>query len=288
MEIYLIVLIAFAAVGLLAYLMVQWVSEYVASYKKTYIQQNLSMLNQLYVYLPPERLYTFKIIGAVGLGLLTLIYVRDLPHPFPQVLFPLGALVGLYIPDAVLRIMLIQRRKRFNKQMSDVMNSITNGLRSGFSFLQALQMVGERMPEPAGQEFRMTMHEVKLGVGIAEALAAMDKRLNDEDLRTMIVATRLTMQTGGDLPTVYHQLTEMIRDRNRVEGKIKALTAQGKMQALIVSLMPPAMFFIVRSVNPTLIEGMLKTVEGWLIIGAVLVLDIIGYFWIRKLITIKF
>lgn len=259
-----------------------------SSYEENYLKRTEAALNDLYMILPPDRIFMFKLIFSLVVGFVTYLYTKHFPKPVPYIATVVGALVGLFIPDIILHLMLQKRRKKFNQQMIEVMNTITNGLRSGFSFLQALQLAAERLPSPAGQEFRLTMREVQLGVNIEDALDNMDLRLDDEDLRIMIMATRLTMQTGGDLPHVYNQMTQTISERNRIEGKIRSLTAQGKMQATIVGLIPPAMFLIVKKVNPDIMKYMYTTLEGWIIIAIIIALDIIGYFLIRKIITIKF
>ncbi len=256
-------------------------------YEAKYLSNTSEMLTEMYMVMPPERMLLFKFLSCTLCTGLTIFGSRNFIFPVPYILPVVIGAASLFIPDVVLKFILKKRRKAFNKQMPNAMNTITNGLRSGFSFLQSLQLAADRLPDPAGEEFRIAMRQVELGVTIENALISMGKRVQDEDMRLMITATKLTMETGGDLPSVYKKMTETIRDRSRIDGKIKSLTAQGKMQALIVGLLPVILFFIMLKVNTQLMSLMYTTLIGWLLIAVVAILDILGYFLIRRIIAIR-
>ncbi len=284
----LIVGCTFASIALLAYLAGTSLVSGFSNYEEAYLDRTRGVLDEMSVFLPPERILTLKLISAFLGGLVLFTLGLKGPHAVRYVLGGVGLAAGLFVPDLVLHVLYNQRRKAINRQLPDAMNTMSNGLRSGLSFRQALELAARDLPKPAGQEFSLTYREVQLGVSLDDALSNMAKRLHDEDLQLMVNAVRLTMSTGGDLPVVFKQILETIRERNRIEGKIKSLTSQGRLQALIVGLVPVGLGLMVHFVNPDLMRLMYTTLPGWIMLAGAAILDIIGYYLIRRIISIKF
>lgn len=282
-----ILAVSFVAVSLLFFLLLRSLAGGYGEYEERYLSRKAELIGQGASLIPVERLVHIKVISAFMLGVITLVVSSGLMRPVPFVLSAAAAGLGAVIPDILIRFKAARRREKFNSQLIAAMNTISNGLRSGFSFLQALDLAARQLPDPAGQEFRLTVREINLGVRIEEALDNMNKRLDDKDLMLLVAAVRLTIQTGGDLPEVFGQLSDTIRERNRIDGKIRALTSQGKLQAVIVALIPVALGFIVNFINPDLMRLMYTTMIGWAMLAAVVVLDIIGFFLIRKIVYIR-
>ncbi|NCD34023.1 MAG: hypothetical protein EOL87_11505 [Spartobacteria bacterium] len=278
----------FISVSMLAYLTVRSMGSGFSSYEDAYLNRTKGVLKDLYVVMPAQQIFMLKIISAAVGALLFFALGAEAPVAVRKLLPIAGALVGVFIPDLFLRILFNLRRKRFNSQLIDAMNTLSNGLRSGLSLRQSLELAARDLADPAGQEFRLTYREIQLGVSLDAALDNMARRLGDADLQLIVNAVRLTMNTGGDLPTVFKQITETIRERNRIEGKIKALTSQGKLQALVVGLVPVALFLIVKRTNPEMMRLLYTTIPGWTMLTIAGGLDVIGYFLIRKIISIKF
>jgi tight adherence protein B len=284
----LVLLVSFIAVSLIAYIIGRSLVSGYAEYEERYLNRTESILNEIYAIMPAERIMTLKVMSALLLAILAFLLCAEFVQPVPIVAAVLGAVLGSLIPDLALHMMSKRRKKKFNSQLIDSMMTISNGLRSGFSFQQAIELSARQLPDPAGQEFRLTVREMHLGVRTEDALENMNKRMNDRDLQLMVAAIRLTMQTGGDLPTVFNQISDTIRERNRIDGKINALTSQGKLQAMIVGLIPIGLAVIVNVINHELMSLMYTTLIGWVLIAAVLVLDVIGYLLIRRIVAIRF
>jgi len=235
-----------------------------------------------------ERMIALRSVLGLIFGLLSLLLTTTAPFPMPPVVFAVTAAVGFMLPEVYRRRKVARRCKLFNTQLVDAMNTMANGLKSGFSFSQAMQHMARRMPDPCGVEFRTALHEVELGVSISQALHNMVKRMGDRDLELMVMAIDLCMQVGGNLPTAFEQIISAIRERNHIEQKVSALTSQGRMQATIVGLIPFALGIVVHAINPELIRPIYSSLIGWTMIAVVITLDVIGYFSIRKIVSIRY
>lgn len=283
-----IILCVFGAVGLQAYLLVRSLAEGYSSYEQRYLRSATAALSQLSINVPAERLLLLKLVSASLCGVVAFALAAAAPPPFPLIFFGLAAIAGSFLPEFCLRWMLDKRRKKFNTQLIEAMNTLSNGLRSGFSFRQALELTAKQVADPCGLEFRIALHEMDLGVSLPHALRNMSDRLEDSDLELMVMASNLCLQVGGDLPTVFAQIIETIRERNRITGKVDALTSQGRMQATIVGLIPIALAFIVRAINPEMMKPMFTTVLGWSLLVIVIALDVAGYYMIRRIVSIRY
>lgn len=279
--------VVFAAAVMMTYMVVTSFAGGGREYEDRYLNRTAALLSETYLFIPVERIMTLKVISGFSLGAVTLLLTLQLMRPVPIVLACLAAAFGAFLPDIILRLKVSQRRKKFNNQLIDAMNTISNGLRSGFSLQQAIQLAARQMPDPVGQEFRIAAREIALGTRTEDSLENMNKRLNDKDLQLVVAAVRLTMQTGGNLPEIFKQLSETIRERNRMDRKIRALTSQGKLQAVIVVLIPLGMGIVVNFLNPDVMRLMYTTLMGWAMIAAIAVLDLVGFFLIRRIVTIR-
>ena len=190
------------------------------------------------------------------------------------------------IPRWVIRRMRQKRLELFNEQLVEAMQTMSNSLRAGFSVLQAFDMVVKENRRPISEELGLFLHQHRLGVKFEEAMENLSKRVGSQDLDLMITAIEISRQTGGNLTEVFDQLAGVIRERMRVEGKIRSLTAQGRLQAVIVGLMPlllaSAMYFI----SPAMMTGFVTSTVGVMIIVLALGFEIVGYLIIRKIVNI--
>jgi tight adherence protein B len=147
-------------------------------------------------------------------------------------------------------------------------------------------MVVKENRRPISEEFGLFLHQHRLGVKFEEAMENLSKRVGSQDLDLMVTAIEIARQTGGNLTEVFDQLAGVIRERMRVEGKIRSLTAQGRLQAIIVGFMPlllaAAMYFI----SPAMMKGFVFSTTGVVIIVVALGFELVGYLIIRKIVDI--
>lgn len=181
----------------------------------------------------------------------------------------------------------IREAEKFDDQMVDVAYAFKNSLRAGMSLQQAMQLIVGEFPDPAAEEFEKALREMQLGAAIEEALHHLEDRLPNKDLSIMVNSIEILRQSGGNMVETFENLAETLKQRKKVEGKIRALTAQGRIQAIILCVMPFAMALILYFVNREYIQPLFSTLLGWVILSLVLALCSTGWLLIKKLITIE-
>lgn len=197
-----------------------------------------------------------------------------------------GAAIGFGLPVLVLRIKVQRRLRQFNAQLGDVLILIANSLRTGYSFLQSIEMVSREMPPPISIEFGRLLKEMNLGVVAEDALNNMAKRMNSDDLDLVVTAVVIQRQVGGNLAEILDNIANTIRERVKIKGEIKTLTAQGKVSGIIICLLPICLGFIIYLMNPEYIRVLfIHPLGKMMLIGAV-VSQIFGIIMIRKVVSI--
>ncbi len=147
-------------------------------------------------------------------------------------------------------------------------------------------MVVKENRRPISEEFGLLLHQHRLGVKFEEAMESLSKRVGSQDLDLMVTAIEISRQTGGNLTEVFDQLASVIRERMRVEGKIRSLTAQGRLQASIVGLMPLLLAGAMYAISPAMMTNFLFSTVGIMIIVTALGFEVVGYLIIRKIVNI--
>ncbi|WP_372806225.1 type II secretion system F family protein [Pontiella sp.] len=198
----------------------------------------------------------------------------------------LGAAAALFAQRLILRVLKIRRLDRFNNQLVDALANMSNALKAGFSIQQAFESVVADGLNPIAQEFGMFLQQLRVGVRFDEALSDMEKRIGSEDLMLMTQAIEISRQTGGNLTEVFDRIAETIRERRRIEGKIKSLTAQGRIQGIIVSLIPIFLAAFLYFYDPGMMIGFFRSVAGIAIMVIILILMGCGGLLIRRIVNI--
>jgi len=196
------------------------------------------------------------------------------------------AVIGWFAPDWYLKFATSRRLTAFNGQLGDTIVMMANSLRSGYSFLQTMDLVGRESPPPMSVEFRRAVREVGLGIGVQDSLLNLLKRVPSDDLDLLITAVNIQFEVGGNLATILDTIAHTIRERVRIKGEIKALTAMGVASGWVISLLPLALGIVIMLINPTYMSGMF--VWPWIcmpICGGIMV--IVGAWLIMKIVTIE-
>jgi tight adherence protein B len=152
--------------------------------------------------------------------------------------------------------------------------------------MQAFEGVVRDCPVPLSQEFGLMMKEIKLGVQLEDAMTNMAGRVECDDLDLMVTSTNISRTLGGNMAEMFETLAATIRERFRIEGRIKALTAQGKLQGWIVASLPLALWVVMDYIRPDLMAPMLKHWFGYMVIGVILFMEAIGIFLIRRIVNV--
>lgn len=195
---------------------------------------------------------------------------------------------GGILPFLWLRVAKKQKAERFNRQLGDALGVLTNSLRAGYSFLQAVEKVSQETSPPLADEFSLLLREIKLGVSTEEALLRLGKRVSSADLDLLITAVLIQRQVGGNLAEIIDNISQTIRERIRIQGEVKTLTAQGRVSGIIIGLLPLAVIGMLTFINPAGYVSMLfKHPWGQIMLLYAVISEVIGVIIIRRIISIE-
>ena len=179
-----------------------------------------------------------------------------------------------------------RRRAKFNAQLPEALATMSNALRAGFSLSQAFDAVVDLGEQPVSEEFRIFQQQIRIGMSFEDALESLSQRVGSDDLTLVTTAILISRKTGGNVTEIFDKISDTIRGRMKIERKVRTLTAQGRMQGLIVSLMPLALGVILTVMKPKLMIPFFCSAAGAVSIVVVVVLITVGWLIIRKIIRI--
>ena len=178
-----------------------------------------------------------------------------------------GLLLGLRSPGILFSFLRDRRRRRFNRQLVDSLGLLASGMRSGLSFQAALLMAVEQLPAPASEEFSLVLKAYEMGEPLDKALEVLLNRVWSEDLEMAVTSVRILRRVGGNLPEQFDTVVQTLRERQRVEGKIHAITAQGRYQTVSIGLVGLALAAGLWIVSPEMMRPLVNTVPGRVCLG---------------------
>lgn len=198
----------------------------------------------------------------------------------------IGAIVGLFLPGMYLQRQQGRRLIRFNDQLPDMLNLMVNGLRAGYSTMQAMEAVSKELPPPISDEFHRVVQEMQLGVPMERALDNLLRRIPSDDLDLVITALNVQREVGGNLAEILDTITYTIRERVRIKGEIRVMTSQVMYSGRFLSLMPIFVILILYLLNREYMTEFFKPENvpcGYIALGLAGLLIIAGYFAMNKL-----
>lgn len=179
-----------------------------------------------------------------------------------------------------------RRRDKFNLQLPEALATMSNALRAGFSISQAFDSVVEQGEKPMSDEFAILQQQLRVGMSFDDALASLSDRVGSDDLTLVTTAISISRKTGGNVTEIFDKISETIRGRQKVERKVKTLTAQGRMQGIIVSVLPIFLGVAMLALKPKMMIPFLTSWLGIGCVGVMIALIVLGWLMIRKIIKI--
>ena len=228
-------------------------------------------------------------LGVVGIGAIAWSTLAFVMKPGPVIAFLLFFLMmglsagGFYL---LVRLKLRKRLDTFVQQLELALRLISSGVRIGLSLRQALTIVIEEMPDPARHEYMRVIGQTNIGVSVYDALDNLSKRMPGNETLMMARAIRIQSQTGGDLGKILEHLANTIRDRRRIQRKIRALTAEGRAGAAILSSLPPFLSGFIALTEPSMGAALFFTAPGHVALLIVCVLEALGVFSLVKMLKV--
>lgn len=252
-----------------------------------YINWMTQTLDNMFVKITPQKCLIIVASSTLVFSLLGL-YLTITWGTFLNIVMTVSfAFLGWNAPRFYINLQYRQRLEKFDKQLIDALTMMSNSLKSGLNLNQVIGVVVREFPNPISQEFGLVLNLHQLGLTIDEALEKMMQRVPTEDLILVINSILILREKGGDISETFDTIAHTIRERRKVEGKIKTITAQGRMQSLMLFIMPFAIGTLLYVLNPDNMKIMFTTGMGRVIILIMLVMQAIGGFWLKKIVDIK-
>lgn len=244
--------------------------------------------------LKPSEFLAIRIGAMLGVPLVLIVlspFVGLFSSPLTWIL---GFVIGYWLPKFWLGRRKSKRLKAFNSNLADTIMLLANSLRAGSSFLQALEMIVRETQPPISTEFGRVIREVNLGLPLDDALANLSRRVRSDDLDLMTTAIAIHHTVGGNLAEILDSIAYTIRERVRIKGEIKTLTAQQRMSGYVVGFLPVALVLLLSVIAPTFMEPMLQKPPellglpaGMFVLGFGGLMMAIGFLFIRRIVDIE-
>jgi tight adherence protein B len=251
-----------------------------SAYRRRFTDQARSRLEEAFVFIDPNRIFLTTVFASVmvpaGLWLLT-----------GDIVWPLViAALGFALPRVGYAVINRRRRLKMVVQLPDVLLMVASSLRAGTSLQIAMDLAIRETPAPLSQELGVVMREQRLGLAMEHALESMAGRLKMEEVDLVVAAMTIARDVGGNLAETLDRLAGTLRSKAIMEGKIRALTSQGKLQGLIVGMLPVFLMLVLSHMQHDAMWPLFHVWWGWLTLVVIGILELIGFWMIKKIVTI--
>ncbi len=282
----------------LALTLAPWVSRRLHEATRGYVQWMVSTCDRMFLRVRPAWclaavLGSTAACGAAGWwltsglppggasGVIRLLVVGSLAFG------PFGLPLGYRLPRRGVAWLWARRIRRLEAQLPDALAFLSSGLRSGLSLVQCLDTAAVELDGPLAQELGLVVAEQRVGVPLEEALLHLEARVGTEDLTLLVTSVNVLKQAGGNLSETFETIAHTLRERSRVAGRIRTLTAQGVAQATVLTIMPFVLGFVLWTIDHALVERLWTTRLGWLFLGVMFALQAAGAVLMRRMVTIR-
>jgi tight adherence protein B len=259
-------------------------------YSQTYSQETANEFEDIFLFIPPKRISDIGWTLGAATFLTLFLIVGDFRSSTGILAGLLIACVGAYgafhSPRYMLNYLKKKRLEKFNLQLVETLVNMSNALKAGFSITQAFEAVVKEGQKPIAQEFDVFLKQTRVGVNFSDAMENLGERVKSDDLSLVIAAIETARKTGGNLTEILENISHTIRERMRIEIRVKTLTAQGRMQGIVAACMPAVMGGVLLVMKPEIMLPFLRSPVGVLVVGVVILLIIAGWLVIKKIIEI--
>ncbi|MAR93106.1 MAG: type II secretion system F family protein [Pseudomonadota bacterium] len=250
-----------------------------ALYQRNFLQQVDKGLRDVVVMMEPGQVFTLTLVTAVIIVPIILLTTNWV--------IALGLAVVIFIaPTMVLKVMKKRRSDEFVEQLPDALSAIASSLRSGLNLVKAFQQVAKNQPQPLAQEFTQVLVEYRVGTDLNDSLDDLARRIDRQDLLLMNSAIKISRTVGGNLADTLEVLSRTLREKSKVEGKIRALTSMGKAQGTLATVFPAFIGYVFYKVEPAAMSKLFVTPLGWIFLAVMGTMAVMAYFMIQKIVNV--
>ena len=280
MNLELVLIVVAITIALLVWALVDIGTRLLQAWRERFTRETGFHLRELFLFVDPARLYVLNLaltlLGALAAWLLSASLLMAL----------VAAIVLALTPRGVLRWLRKRRVEHIEQQLPDALQMLAGTARAGLSLPAAIRQVSAELTPPLQQELLLVQHEQRLGVSLDDALENLARRVPAQPVKLMVSAMRIANEAGGGLAETLERTATTLRSQHAMELKILALTAQGKLQAWVVGLLPVFLLWVLNRMEPAAMSQLWTTQLGWGVLAAVLVMEFIGVLLIRRIVAI--
>ena len=280
MNLELVLIVVAITIALFVWALVDISGRLLQAWRERFTRETGFHLRELFLFVDPARLYVLNLaltlLGALAAWLLSASLLMAL----------VAAIVLALTPRGVLRWLRKRRVEHIEQQLPDALQMLAGTARAGLSLPAAIRQVSAELTPPLQQELLLVQHEQRLGVSLDDALENLARRVPAQPVKLMVSAMRIANETGGGLAETLERTATTLRSQQAMELKILALTAQGKLQAWVVGLLPMFLLWVLNRMEPAAMSQLWTTQLGWGVLAAVLVMEFIGVLLIRRIVAI--
>jgi len=240
-----------------------------------------SLIDQSGVRITPSAVVLISVMGALMTGLLTYLL---LPQPLIALLVALGA---AFAPFGFLLHRRGRRLKKFEEMFPEALDLLSRAIRAGHAFQTAMGMVADELPEPVGPEFKKTFDQQNFGLPLRDALNELSERITLLDVRFFVTAVLIQRDTGGNLSEILDNLAHVVRERFKIQRQVRVHTAHGRFTGYVLLALPAALAVALSIINPDHMHLLFHERMGQIMLMGAIVMQSIGFVWIRKVIKIE-
>jgi tight adherence protein B len=240
-----------------------------------------ALIEQAGVRTTPSSIMGMSIIAGAAAGLVAAMFT-----PLWYVRIAAGAL-GSALPIAYLSFRRSKRMRAFEEMFPEALDLLSRALRAGHAFQSAMGMVADGLKEPVGPEFKKTFDQQNFGLPLRDALIQMSERVPILDVRFFVTAVMIQRDTGGNLSEILDNLAHVVRERFKIKRQVRVHTAHGRFTATVLLSLPPALALVLRYINPEHMQVLFTNKMGQTMLITVLIMQVVGFLWIRKVIRIE-
>lgn len=275
-----ILLVLFASISLVVFSVLSGSARAVETHSSQLVVHAEGQLQSMFLFADARRLFVLYLLLLIG----TPIALWFLG--FSPVIIIVSVVLLILLPRIVLKRLAAKRQNAIKHALPDALAQIAGSMRAGSTFITALQSMVDEQTGPLGQEFGLMLREQRVGAKLEDALDNLGERVQSEELDLVISATMISQEVGGNLGEILQRLSETIRRKIEMEGKIKSLTAQGVLQGIVVTLLPFLILGVLLLTEREAMQPIFTTLLGWIFLGVVIIMEFVGGFMIKKIVAI--
>jgi tight adherence protein B len=240
-----------------------------------------TLIEQSGVRTTPSAIMLAMILCAVSSGILCMLFITA------PIFWIIAAVIGSFLPYGWLRYKRTQRMKRFEEQFPEALDLLSRAIRAGHAFQTAMGMVAEELPAPVGIEFKKAFEQQNFGLPLRDVLDQMAERVPILDVKFFVTAVTIQRETGGNLAEILDNLAHVVRERFKILRQVRVHTAHGRFTGYVLLALPAALAIALTFINPEHMKLLFEERMGQMMMVGAMVMQAIGYLWIKKVIKIE-